>query len=220
MGYATRGILEEFAVPLSVGLAKLPTAKRVHAEVDAAVRALRDVLHARELGERLALHADELMVAAETDVERELRDLFKVLAKATPVRTKVFAAGLAASLAVRGEAQLREANRVLAALGKSLKLPSLAGAIIARLSQAAATLTERCAASAAAHASLLELLTAEHHARREFGTQYRAAYGALMATAPRGAQRFDKLFRRAGHSRPAIQTLPKAPPPTKKAKAR
>lgn len=219
VGQSTQSLLDDYAKPLLSELRRIRAAEAIAARVEQAVRALENVLHARELCERLTLRADALAADAELVAEEQIRALFAALASDAGVQAAVFPEGLGASLAPRGQLQVSEIERLLAAVAKSPSTPLNAAAATARLAMAATTLLERCSAAARTQVALVDVSTAEQHQRRSFRTQCHEAYGAIIALLPNRRGKVARLFNRPEREGAGLG-LPAAPPPTPRVGAR
>ncbi len=193
-GTSTETLLADYAKPLIAMLREQDGASGIVAGMESAETSLRNVLHARELAHRLIVRADARGDAAEAVTEKEILALFDVLKRDGGAQRAVFPNSLGASLAPRGQGQVDEMRRLLANIADLPSAPPGAASVTARLAEAATELSERCAVSAATHASFVDLVAAEHHEQRAFRRRYHDACGALVALLPHDAERLSQVF--------------------------
>jgi regulator of protease activity HflC (stomatin/prohibitin superfamily) len=208
----TEWLLDDYAKRLLAALRRRKDAGPIAVKVEHAARALRNVLHARELCERLTAHADALAANAEQVVEKEIRALFKTLSSDANARAAIFPGGLGAALAPRGMAQVSEMKRLLTEIANAPL--ALSDTATARLAAAAANLSERCTSAEKTHAELVNLWTAERHEQRAFRTHCHEAYGAIIALQPNRSAEVALLFGKRSGIGASPKDLPPAPPPT------
>ena len=203
-------LLEGYASPLLAALARHEPAAAVSRRLSQSAAVLRNVLRSRELCERLSVHADALAESAERALEAEVRALYGALSRRTRERMRLFPSGLGATLAPRGNAQVGEATRLLLALeGAGAEVSAK---IAVRLGLAIDALAARLSTSAAAHASLLQVVAAEHRQRRAFREQYHAVYGALLGLFADEPRRASSFFKQPNAPAPKSTHPPAAPP--------
>ena len=109
-------VLAHYAEPLLGELGRVTGSGAVAEMVRAGSEALRNVLHSRELCERLAVQADARAADAEAAAELEIAALHRALARDADARASVFPDGLSAALSPRSHAQASEVTRLLSAV--------------------------------------------------------------------------------------------------------
>jgi hypothetical protein len=209
----TERLLDDYANHLLAALRRTGVAPAVVVEVERAERALRNVLHARELSQRLATRAEALAERAELAIEDEIRVLYRALAVKPPVREVVFPGGLGASLAPRGGEQVAEVKRLVSVAHRK-KVPTTVTAVLVRLGEANAVLSSRLSASTTAHEALVDVVAAERRQDKNFRTRYRWAYGALTGLFPSDAAKVESFFKKPSRGDLEESGVPEAPRPT------
>lgn len=213
VGTPTERLLDDYANHLLAALRRAGVAPAVVVEVERAERALRNVLHARELSQRLATRAEALAERAELAIEDEIRVLYRTLTVKPPVREAVFPGGLGASLAPRGGEQVAEVKRLVSVAHRK-KVPTTVTAVLVRMGEANAVLSSRLSASAAAHEALVDVVAAERRQEKSFRTRYRWAFGALTGLFPSDAAKVESFFKKPSRDDLEVSGVPEAPRPT------
>jgi len=211
VGQASQRLLEGYGPRLLAALRREKGTAPLATKVEKAARALGNVLHARELGERLTARADVLAAQAEATAEVNIRALFAALSSDQKTRTRLFPGGLASSLAPRGMAQVSEIKRLVAAASTHRSLSAETAATMARLAAAGQALSDRQASAEEAHAALVDLWTAELQQRRRFRAQCHEVYGALLALDPTRPAQAARLFKNVATKCALSKGLPSAP---------
>jgi hypothetical protein len=204
-------LLEGYGQRLRAALRRQKGTAPLATKVEKAARALFNVLHARELGERLAARADMLAAQAEAAAEVDIRALFAALSSYQKTRARLFPGGLASSLAPRGMAQVSEVNRLIAAVSNHRSICAETGAAMVRLAAAGQALSDRQASAEEAHAALVDLWTAELQQQRAFRVQCHEVYGALLALDPNRPAKAARLFKDVAAKGALSKGLPSAP---------
>jgi hypothetical protein len=210
VGTPTERLLDDYAHHLLGALRRANVAPAVVVEVERAERALRNVLHARELSQRLATRAESLAERAELAIEDEIRILHRALAVKPTLREVVFPGGLGASLAPRGDEQVAEVKRLVARAYRT-RVPTTVTAVLVRMGEANALLSSRLSASAAAHESLVDVIAAERRQEKSFRTRYRWAYGALTGLFPSDGAKVESFFKKPPRVELSELGIPEAP---------
>lgn len=215
LGTPPEELLSEYSGHLLYELRRAQVAPAIVREVEATAQALRSVVEARKVCMRLSARAEALAEAAELDTEREIRALHDALSAEVQPLDKLFPHGIGDSLAPRGEGQVLEVQRLLAASDSQTLAPSVASALV-RLGIANAALASRLAASVSAHEALLAVITAEQRHERTLRQRYRWAFGALTGMFHDDPAKVERFFR----SPPELalpDSLPAPPPPSEAA---
>ena len=214
IGTPSERLLADYAGHLLSALRRTDVAPAVAIEIERAAKGLRNVLHARELSERLAIRAEALAESAEVVIEESIRSLHTALSVKRPLRDAVFPEGLGASLAPRGDAQVQEVKRLLDAMHRA-KVPRSVASALVRMGAASALLSSRLSASVSAHEALVGMIAAERRQARAFRQRYRWAYGALTGLFPADAAKVTSFFREPPREPEGQGGLPGVPPPTR-----
>jgi hypothetical protein len=213
VGTPTERLLDDYANHLLAALRRTNVAPTVVVEVERAERALRNIVHARELSQRLATRAEVLAERAELAIEDEIRVLHRTLAVKPSLREVVFPGGLGASLAPRGDEQVAEVKRLVSAAHRK-RVPTTVTAVLVRMGEANAVLSSRLSASAAAHETLVDVTAAERRQEKSFRTRYRWAFGALTGLFPSDGAKVDAFFKKPPRVELDDLGVPEAPRPT------
>ncbi|HEX6765663.1 MAG TPA: hypothetical protein VF103_09305 [Polyangiaceae bacterium] len=215
IGTPSERLLADYAGHLLAALRRTDVAPAVAIEIERAAKGLRNVQHARELSERLAVRAEALAESAEIDIEEAIRALFLALSVKRALREAAFPGGLGAALAPRGDAQVAEVKRLLDATHRA-KVPRSVASALVRMGAANALLSSRLSASASAHESLVAMIAAEGRQARSFRQRYRWAYGALTGLFPGDAGKVASFFKEPPRETAGSSGLPSVPAPTQR----
>jgi hypothetical protein len=213
IGTPSEKLLDDYARHLLGALRRAAVAPAAVIEIERAAHALRSVLHARELSQRLATRAEALAESAEVVIEDEIRALYAALSIKRPLRDAVFPEGLGASLAPRGDAQIAEVKRLLDVTHRA-KVPRSVASALVRMGAQNTILSSRLSASASAHEALVNMIAAERRQAQTFRQRYRWAFGALTGLFPSDAAKVAGFFKEPPDDARQSSRLPTVPPPT------
>jgi hypothetical protein len=208
LGQPSERLLADYAGKLLANLRRLKGAGPAVQAVEEATADLQRAVQARELCRRLAAAADAFAARVEREAEERLHEFFVGCGGGSRLQQALFPAGLEPLLAPRGAAQVSTISRLLHDYAKLDRVSPRIDAPTLRLALAGLELAERCAASAQAHASLVDAITAEHQQQRLFRQSCHDALGVVVALHPRGSTTRRSFELPA----PVLEPLPAAPP--------